>query len=106
MTINSRRKGRRGESEFKNLLKEKDWVVHDLTSGDKCEDFIATDPRGRTWSVECKNTIILKILDFLKRARHNAKRSKKPWLLAMKLPRHDSSWLIYRKGRKPTVWNG
>ena len=98
----SRSKGRRGESAAKDLLTSRDWVVADLTSGLKSEDLLATDPDGKLWSVEVKNT-----LDILKKhrdqAQENAKKRKANWMLISHIP-NTSSWLVQRCGHEPVVW--
>ena len=101
MSKASRRKGRAGESEAKNLLLDKDWDVADLTAGCSTEDFWATDPQGVTWSVEVKNRKVISIPTFRNQAITNAK--KKPWMLMVKLE-GLGEWLIIRKGKKSTVW--
>jgi hypothetical protein len=101
LSSKSRRKGRAGESEAKNLLLDRDWDVADLTAGCSTEDFWATDPDGVTWSVEVKNRKVISIPQFKAQAVKNA--GKKPWMLMIKLE-GLGEWLIVRKGMKSTVW--
>lgn len=98
----SRGKGRRGQATFANMLSDRDWIVHELNAGKSAEDFIATDPDGKTWSIEVKCTDnIMKA--HVWQAQNQGKRSRKPWLLASKLF-GTRCWLIRRQGMDPVVW--
>ena len=99
----TRAKGRRGQTTAKHLLLDRDWNVADLTAGVSTEDFIATDPSGRTWCVEVKNT--RNLLDaHISQAKDQARRRGLPWLLMQKLT-GSSCWLVRGTGLEPTVWS-
>ena len=102
MAINSRSKGRRGQLEFGNLLRDRDWEVRELNSGTAVEDFLAVDPGGQVWSVEVKNAVSINIRMWKAQAKQQA--GDIPWLLACKID-GTSSWLILRKSDRPTVWH-
>lgn len=102
MAINSRSKGRRGQLEFGNLLRDRDWELRELNSGTAVEDFLAIDPGGVVWSVEVKNAIGMNIRKWRKQAIRQAGRM--PWMLACKID-GTSSWLILRKSDRPTIWH-
>lgn len=99
----SRRKGRAGESAFKALLADRDWVVADLASGLEAEDLLATDPDGATWAVEVKNTMNIMQAHYYQ-AKKQAVLRKARWMLANKIS-GTSSWLVRRQGEKPVVWH-
>lgn len=97
-----RAKGRRGQRELSDLLTERDWTVRELNSGTAVEDFLAVDPDGKVWSVECKNTASINVRKHRSQAIGQA--GKLPWLLACKID-GTSSWLVMRKAARPTVWH-
>lgn len=99
----ARVKGRRGESEAKNLLTERDWNVADLTAGLSTEDLLAIDPNGITWAVEVKNTSNIMGIHRLQ-AMEQAKSRKQRWMLMSHI-HGTSSWLVQRQGFKPVVWS-
>lgn len=99
----ARSKGRRGQQAFTRVLMERDWVVHELNAGKAVADFVATDPQGRTWCVEVKNTAGIPP-GHMVQARGQAKKAQLPWLLANKLA-GTSSWLVRRQGERPAVWH-
>jgi hypothetical protein len=101
MAKRSRTKGRRGETEAKLLMQDRDWDVADLTSGISAEDFWATDTNGVTWSVEVKNRKLINIREFKAQAIRNA--GKKPWMVMAKIE-GCGEWLVVRKGCKSQVW--
>lgn len=99
----SRNKGARGQSEFKAMLLDRDWVVDTLTAGIQSADLIATDAQGVTWCVEVKNCAgILPV--HKKQAMEQGKARRLPWLLASKIA-GSSSWLVQRQGELPSVWH-
>ena len=103
MKINSRDKGRRGQSEFANILRGRDWGVDDTRCGKHCEDIIAVDPDGVEWSVEVKKTKMITV-DHRKQAREQAKARCLRWMLASHI--HGTrSWLVQQQSRKPVVWS-
>ena len=100
--LRTRSKGRRGQTAAANLLRERDWIVADLSSGIGSEDLIATDPAGRSWAVEVKNCAgILPV--HLKQAMDQAKKRRLPWMLMSKIA-GTSAWLVRRQGDAPVVW--
>jgi hypothetical protein len=98
----TRAKGRRGETLAKELLQSLDYKVHDLTAGLDSEDLVVTDPSGKTWSVEVKNTVSITTAH-RSAAMVRAKASRLPWML-MSAIAGTGCWLVQRQGRRPTVW--
>ena len=98
-----RSKGRRGQSEAANILRDRDWIVADLSAGITCEDILATDPYGVLWAVEVKNTVSI-LPAHLKQAKEQANKRKAKWMLMSHL-HGTSSWLVQRQGAKPIVWH-
>ncbi len=103
MSKAQRDKGRRGQAEFGNLIRSRDWDVVDTSSGMACEDMLAKDPAGRYWSCEVKNTVAITTAHRAQ-AMKQADKRKLPRLLASKIA-GTSAWLIQRKGEKPVVWS-
>ena len=101
MGKSQRNKGRRGQTEAVNMLKDRDWQVIQTTSGIMNEDVVATDPGGCQWSVEVKNHKIIDIYRFRRQAIEQANKRKLPWMLMLKIP---GGWLIMRKNETPIVW--
>jgi Holliday junction resolvase-like predicted endonuclease len=99
----TRAKGRRGETAAKELLQSLDYKVHDLATGLDSEDLVATDPSGRTWSVEVKNTVSITTAH-RSAAMARAKASRLPWMLMSSIA-GTGCWLVQRQGRRPTVWS-
>lgn len=98
-----RAKGRRGQSDFANMLRERDWNVTSTSCGVKQEDIVASDTDGLAWSWEVKKCRIVDLERFLGQAREQAEERKLPWAMAAHL--HGTShWLVLRKGYPPTVW--
>ena len=81
-----RTKGRRAQTEFKRMLTERDWGVIEPAGGMAVEDVIATSPQGVTYSVEVKHHEAIRLADFIKQAKEQAKKRKLPWMLAVRLP--------------------
>lgn len=100
----SRTKGRVGQTEFSNMLKERDWTVVDTSAGQSVEDVFAIDCNGVQWSVEIKKTTMI-TLAHVKQAMEQAKKRKVRWMLANHIA-GTSSWLVRRQGEKPVVWHG
>lgn len=100
--IDSRAKGRRGQTEAKRLLLDRDWSVADLSAGISSEDILAIDPHGKAWAVEVKKT-----LDIC--AKHRAQAIKQgnnrkaPWMLMSHIA-GTSAWLVQRKAMAPEIW--
>lgn len=98
----SRAKGSRGQCMAANLLRDRDWIVDQITGGIVSHDFTATDTNGRTWAVEVKNCA--GILPAHKaQAMEQGKARRLPWLLMNKIS-GSSSWLVQRQGMAPAVW--
>ena len=98
----TRAKGRRGQTETLNLLRDRDWTVADLSAGVDSEDGLACDPDGNWWALEVKNCA--SILPAHKRqAMDQAKRRKLPWMLMSKI-HGTGAWLVQRQGKAPVVW--
>ena len=100
----SRNKGARGQSTFRAMLVDRDWVVDQITAGIAAADLIATDPDGKTWAVEVKNCASI-IPGHKKQAMEQGSKRRLPWLLANKIS-GTSSWLVQRQGGMPAVWHG
>ncbi len=98
----SRSKGRRGQTEALNLLRDRDWTVADLSSGVECEDGLACDPDGSWWALEVKNCAAI-TQAHRRQAMEQAKRRRLPWMLMSKII-GTSSWLVQRQGKAPMVW--
>jgi len=103
MSKAQRDKGRRGQTQLANLLRSRDWDVIETASGMSQEDFLAKDPSGRYWCLECKNTVAITEAH-RKQAMEQATKRKLPWMLASKIS-GTGSWLVQRQGEKPTVWS-
>lgn len=99
----SRNKGARGQSEFKSMLLDRDWMVDTLTVGIESGDLIATDPSGVMWCVEVKNCAGI-LPAHKKQAMDQAKKRRIHWLLASKIA-GSSSWLVQRQKELPIVWH-
>jgi sugar lactone lactonase YvrE len=99
----TRNKGRRGQTEAINLLRERDWIVADLSAGVDCEDGLACDGDGNWWALEVKNTAAI-TQAHRKQAIDQAKKRRLPWLLMSKIT-GTGSWLIQRQGKRPVVWH-
>ena len=99
-----RSKGRRGQSEAKELLTSRDWSVAELSPGMRAEDFWACDlAAGCTYSVEVKNTISI-TKAHRTQAQNQAARVRLPWMLMSKIA-GTKSWLIQRQYERPVVWH-
>ena len=99
----TRNKGRRGQTEAINLLRERDWSVAELNAGTSVEDFIAIDPYGVAHSAEVKNCAAISE-GHRKQAMKQAEGRKLPWMLLSKIT-GTGSWLVQRKGQRPVVWH-
>jgi Holliday junction resolvase len=105
MSKKSRSKGKRGEREARDLLCDRDWIILANTAdGSECEDIIATCPKGTVRSIEVKNRKYIKMVEFKKQAMENANKKKLPWMVMAKIE-GSSSWLIWMKGERLTVWH-
>jgi hypothetical protein len=98
----TRSKGRRGQTEALNLLRDRDWTVADLSAGVDSEDGLACDPDGNWYAVEIKNCASI-IPAHKRQAMEQAKRRRLPWMLMSKIA-GSSAWLVQRQGKTPVVW--
>lgn len=103
MSKASRDKGRRGQREAQALLTSRDWRTAELNAGTAVEDMIATDPDGKAWAVEVKNTVAITTAH-RQQAMTQAKARRLPWMLLSKIA-GTSSWLVQRQGHRPAVWH-
>ena len=100
----TRDKGRRGESEAKRLLVEKDWeILADMTAGLATGDLIAQSPDGVIYDVEVKNRVEIHVPHFVGQAMKNS--GKLRWMVMAKIA-NTNSWLCLAKSKKPWVWHG
>lgn len=103
--LTSRRKGRKGESEFKRMLLDRDWIIDaDMTSGCSSADLLATSPEGVTYVVEVKNHKAVAFAKFRSQAVKQAELLKRPWLLACKIDGY-SAYVVMGRGEGPVVWS-
>ena len=107
MGLMQRRKGRAAESAFKRLLLDRDWTIEaDLSAGLKTADLLATSPEGRMYLVEVKNHKSITLPYFEAQARRQAADTKRPWMLAVKVPGYDA-WIVTRQDEpKIQLWRG
>ena len=104
MSSASRSRGKRGESEARDLLTERDWtILANTADGTDVEDIIATSPDGTVYSIEVKNTKQIDITAILKQARSNAAKKKLPWLAMCKISQ-SRAWIVWCKGEQPKMW--
>ena len=99
----ARDKGRRGQREAQALLRQRDWTVAELNAGTAVEDLIATDPYGKAWSVEVKNTMAITTAHRVQAMMQGMAR-RLPWMLMSKIA-NSSSWLVQRQGHRPAMWH-
>lgn len=103
MGKSARDKGRRGQREAQTLLHGRDWRTAELNAGTAVEDMIATDPDGRAWAVEVKNTVSITTAHRAQAmTQGNARRL--PWMLLSKIA-GTASWLVQRQSHRPAVWH-
>ena len=99
----SRDKGRRGQREAQALLASRDWRTAELNAGTAVEDMIATDPDGKAWAVEVKNTVSITTAHRAQ-AMTQAKARRLPWMLLSRIA-GTASWLVQRQSHRPAVWH-
>ena len=99
----ARRKGAVGQGIAANMLRDRDYVVDQLTAGLSTGDIIATDANGKTWLVEVKNCASITNAH-LKQAIQQGKDRRLPWMLMQKIM-GSSSWLVRKQGGIPAVWH-
>jgi len=102
MGKSQRNKGRAGQLAARHLLEGRDWSVHELNGGTSVADFVATDPQGRTWSIEVKNAVSMNVRAWRKQASGQAGRL--PWMLVCKID-GTKSWLVMRQAERAAVWH-
>jgi Holliday junction resolvase-like predicted endonuclease len=101
--VNSRRKGRRGETKAKHLLLDRNFtILADTTAGISTDDLVAQDEAGAIWSVEVKNKRIIEPTKDTGQAKANAGRNR--WMLLAHIE-GTSSWLVLRQAERPAVWH-
>ena len=104
-----RNKGRRGQRAAQKLLQSYGYHTHELNSGTKTGDLIATVDKYSTgkevnYLVEVKNTKSLDIPAFLKQARDQAKVKKMKWMLMCKID-GGFGWLVFFEGdNEAEIW--
>ena len=103
MSKASRDKGRRGQREAQALLASRDWRTAELNAGTAVEDMIATDPDGKAWAVEVKNTVSITTAH-REQAMTQGRTRRLPWMLLSKIA-GTGSWLVQRRGHRPAVWH-
>ena len=105
--VHVRNKGRDGRAEFVRMLGDRDWSVDKTYDGIISDDLVVTDPDGKGWSVEVKNTRMIDNSNAASSHKTQAKRQAKergmPWILASKIF-GSRYWLIQFQGKKPQVW--
>ena len=103
MGMRERRKGRRGETAAKRLLADHDYaILADTAAGIATDDLVVQDDAGCVWSVEVKTRKSIEPALFAAQARKQA--GKKRWMLLAHID-GTSSWLVMRKGMRPTCWH-
>lgn len=102
MSATERRKGKRAQLAFADVLRSRDWVVRETAPGTSVEDFIAIDTLGNAWSVEVKATKAITVAH-RQQAMKQAQASKLPWMLASHIE-GTRFWLVQRKMQNPVVW--
>lgn len=103
MGMRERRKGRRGETAAKRLLAERDYeLLADTAGGIATDDLVVQDADGCVWSVEVKTRKSIEPALMTAQARKQA--GKKRWMLLAHID-GTSSWLVMRKGMRPTCWH-
>lgn len=103
--LKTRNKGKTGERVAKTLLADHDYIIiADTTSGLESGDIVAKSPDGTVYDVEVKNRRQIDIPTVLGQARKNAAKTDLPWMVMCKIET-TSSWLVIKKGEKPTTWH-
>jgi Holliday junction resolvase-like predicted endonuclease len=101
----TRNKGKEGQRQAKALLKDRDWtIIADTSAGLATGDLIVESPEGIRYDVEVKNRREVHVPCFIGQARKSAEATKSAWMVLAKLDGF-ASWLVLRKGEKPTVWH-
>lgn len=72
MTVNSRAKGRRVQTEGLALLRQHGWDVHERPGGQDGDDCAAIDPQGDWWSVEIKGAQTASLRELWRQTRTQA----------------------------------
>lgn len=99
----SRTKGARGQSIAADMLRDRDWIVDQITAGIAAGDLIGTDPNGKTWCIEVKHCAGI-LPAHIKQAMEQGRKRRLPWALISKIA-GTSSWLVQRQGCLPVVWH-
>lgn len=103
MGSSQRAKGARGQCEARKVLEGKGYYVETLTCGLRSADLIA-ELDGQRYLVEVKNHAAIKLADFLKQARDQARKAGVAWMLMVKLPTL-SRWLVVT-AEYARLWDG
>ena len=98
----SRSKGRKGETDARLLLEERDYTCEDLSAGRSSCDILALKD-GVAWAVEVKDQVSIRMYDYRKQARANAKKGMR-WMVMAHIC-GTRSWLVEKQGCKPTIWH-
>lgn len=101
----SRNKGRRGETEAKRLLKDRDYtILADTTAGIATDDLLAQDSSGAIWSVEVKYRKNIEPTKFAGQARFQIRQKRQLRWMVLAHIEGTSGWLVLRQAMPPTVW--
>jgi predicted RecB family endonuclease len=98
----SRAKGRKGETTARLLLESRDYTCEDLSAGRASCDILAIKD-GVVHAVEVKDQVSIRMYDFRKQARANAKKGVR-WMVMAHIC-GTRSWLVERQGERPCVWH-
>ena len=100
-----RRKGKRGESEARTVLAERDYAIIDTSDGLAVCDLIA-ERRGKRYAVEVKHNRSIDLAKHITQAKEQAKRLKCRWMLMARLDGYPYCFLVLTADTPPTVWRG
>lgn len=98
----SRSRGKRGESEAREVLTERGYEVIDTIDGIGICDIIA-ERNGRRYHVEVKHCRNIELEKFEAQARRQSRGS---WLVMARLPGYPYCFLVTSAHGVPTVWRG
>ena len=104
MSGSQRAKGKRGESEAREFLRNRGYKVIPLRCGEKSEDILATLD-GVTYAVEVKNCAIWNWARFRAQAMDNAEARGARWVLMMRVPFYKAFVVLFQGDKRVHVWN-
>ena len=104
MGRSQRDKGRRGAREALALLADRDWTVVESNSGKATEDAFALDASKRPVAVEVKHHACIRLDEFRRQAKDQARRHGVDWLLMCRIPGHPHTFYVEGSRVEPTVW--